>query len=118
MFSLLGHCAAYPSRNDQLLRVDMVDDNQSKSSNNGAVSGLSRKVRTRKKNNRCQCGCNKLDGLLEKHRLAAAGSSHWIHMVYDSHEIHGRHIHWIPKLHHIHWNGKIVSQCDVHVCKS
>ncbi|XP_031258156.1 phosphatidylinositol N-acetylglucosaminyltransferase subunit GPI1 isoform X1 [Pistacia vera] len=115
MFSLLGQCAAYPSRNDQLLRVDMVNDNQSKSSNDGAVSQLNRKVRSREKNNGCECGCNKLDGLLEKHRLAAVRSSQWIHMVYDSHEIHGRNIHWIPKLHHMHWNGKILSQCDVHV---
>lgn len=118
MFSLLGQCAAYPSRSDQLLRVQMVDDNQSKSSNDGAVSGLIRQVWYRGKNNNCQCGCNELEGLLGKHRLAAVGSSHWIHMEYDSDEIHGRNIHWIPKLHHIHWSGKIVSQCDVHVCKS
>ncbi|KAK8577722.1 hypothetical protein V6N13_027988 [Hibiscus sabdariffa] len=26
-----------------------------------------------------------------------------------------RGIHWVPKLHHLHWKREIVSQCDVHV---
>lgn len=53
------------------------------------------------------CGCHKVGGLLEKFR-----SSHWIHMVHDSSIERG------IRMHHIHWNGDIVSQCDVHVCYS
>ncbi|CAH2063872.1 unnamed protein product [Thlaspi arvense] len=48
------------------------------------------------------CGCHRVDGLLEDFRKDSV-PSHWIHMVHDS------------RLHHIHWNGDIVSQCDVHV---
>lgn len=50
------------------------------------------------------CGCHKVDGL-------GSVSSHWIHMVHDSSSERG------IRMHHIHWNGDIVFQCDVHVCK-
>ncbi|CAH8384721.1 unnamed protein product [Eruca vesicaria subsp. sativa] len=48
------------------------------------------------------------DGLLEDLRKDSV-SSYWIHMVNDSSSEHG------IRMHHIHWNGDIVSQCDVHV---
>ncbi|KAL0756313.1 hypothetical protein Bca101_093981 [Brassica carinata] len=48
------------------------------------------------------CGCHKVDGL-------GSVSSHWIHMVHDSSSERG------IRMHHIHWNGDIVFQCDVHV---
>lgn len=51
------------------------------------------------------CGCHKVDGL-------GSVSSHWIHMVHDSSSERG------IRMHHIHWNGDIVFQCDVHVCYS
>lgn len=105
MFSLLGQCAAYPSNKDQR-----------KYSTCRIACALNSEGMLRKRNRRCYCGCYNLDGLLEKHRQAATGSNHWIQMVYDPYEIHGRNIHCIPKLHHIHWNGRLVSQCDVHVC--
>lgn len=44
--------------------------------------------------------------------------NNWIQLVYDSHGYIGRKIKWIPKLHHIHWNGQRVSHFDVHVCNS
>uniref|UniRef100_A0A1J3I8A9 N-acetylglucosaminyl-phosphatidylinositol biosynthetic protein gpi1 n=1 Tax=Noccaea caerulescens TaxID=107243 RepID=A0A1J3I8A9_NOCCA len=55
------------------------------------------------------CGCHRVDGLLEDFRKDSV-SSHWIHMVHDSMEFDSSF-----RLHHIHWNGEIVSQCDVHV---
>jgi phosphatidylinositol glycan class Q protein len=38
--------------------------------------------------------------------------------VCDSFEEYGTGIDWVPKLHHLHSNGQIVSHCDVHGCKS
>ncbi|XVF29219.1 hypothetical protein REPUB_Repub15cG0101900 [Reevesia pubescens] len=61
------------------------------------------------------CGCRKLDGLLDQCRQTSIESDYWIELAYDSLQLHARGICWIPKLHHIHWNGEIVSQCDVHV---
>ncbi|KAL0714643.1 hypothetical protein Bca4012_021622 [Brassica carinata] len=49
-------------------------------------------------------GFHKVDGLLED-----SVSSYWIHMVHDSSSERG------IRMHHIHWNGDVVSQCDVHV---
>ncbi|VVB05967.1 unnamed protein product [Arabis nemorensis] len=59
---------------------------------------------------RCGC-CHKVDGLLEGFRTDSV-SSHWIHMVHDSSVME---FDSSFRLHHIHWNGEIVSQCDVHV---
>lgn len=59
---------------------------------------------------RYSCGCHKVDGLLEEFRKDSL-SSHWIHMVHDSSRERG------IRMHHIHWNEDVVSQCDVHVCK-
>ena len=64
------------------------------------------------------CGCLKLDGLLDQCRQTTIESDYWIELANESLDLHARGIHWIPKLHHIHWNKEIVSQCDVHVCKS
>ncbi|KFK34938.1 hypothetical protein AALP_AA5G213500 [Arabis alpina] len=57
------------------------------------------------------CGCHRVNGLLEECRTDSV-SSHWIHMVHDSFESTSMEF---DRLHHIHWNGEIVSQCDVHV---
>ncbi|KAH9665473.1 N-acetylglucosaminyl transferase component family protein / Gpi1 family protein [Citrus sinensis] len=115
MFSLLGQCAACPSDNDQLFRIGVGDNDQRKYSTCRIACALNSEGMLRKRNRRYYCGCHKLDGLLEKHRQAANGSNHWVEMIYDPYEIHGRNIHCIPKLHHIHWNGRLVSQCNVHV---
>lgn len=60
------------------------------------------------------CGCHKLGGLLEQCSQASIGNSNWILVANDFCEYDGK-IRWIPKLDHIHWNGKIVFLCDVHV---
>lgn len=118
MFSLLGQFATCPSSNGQLFSVGMGDYDQRKFSTEGTGGAMNTKGMLRQKNKLCCCGCHKVDGLLEKHRKAAIGSNCWIQIVCDPREICGRNIRFIPKLHHIHWNGQIVSQCDVHVCKS
>lgn len=116
MFSLLGQCVACPSDNDQLFGIGVGDNDKKKYSTCHIACALNSEGMLRKRNRRYYCGCHKLDGLLEKHTQAATGSNDWIEMAYDPYEIHGRNIHCIPKLHHIHWNGRLVSQCDVHVC--
>jgi phosphatidylinositol glycan class Q protein len=63
------------------------------------------------------CGCHKVDGLLEDFRKDSV-RNYWIHMVHDSAEHRIMEFHSSSRLHHIHWNGDIVSQCDVHVCHS
>lgn len=64
------------------------------------------------------CGCHKYDGLLGQCTQGSVGSSNWILLLNDFPEQCGGEIYRIPKLHHFHWNGQIVFQCDVHVCKT
>ncbi|KAE8728058.1 N-acetylglucosaminyl transferase component family protein / Gpi1 family protein, putative isoform 2 [Hibiscus syriacus] len=60
-------------------------------------------------------GCLKFDGILGQRRQTSKESSYWIELAYDSLRLQAKGIHWVPKLHHLHWKREIVSQCDVHV---
>ncbi|KAK9097858.1 hypothetical protein Syun_024903 [Stephania yunnanensis] len=61
------------------------------------------------------CGCEKLDRHLEQCRRLSVRDGKWIQLSYNFHRHGGGDIYWIPKLHHIHWNGQVVQKCDVHV---
>ncbi|KAB2067227.1 hypothetical protein ES319_A09G212600v1 [Gossypium barbadense] len=62
-----------------------------------------------------RCGCLKNNGFLGQCRQVSMESNYWIELAYDSLRLQARGIHWVPKLHHLHWKKEIVSQCDVHV---
>ncbi|KAG4184944.1 hypothetical protein ERO13_A09G201700v2 [Gossypium hirsutum] len=62
-----------------------------------------------------RCGCLKNNGFLGQCRQVSKESNYWIELAYDSLRLQARGIHWVPKLHHLHWKKEIVSQCDVHV---
>lgn len=115
-FSLLGQCVAHPNGNGQLLKVRKGNENKSRKKQNAKMQN--RQGMYRDRNEDWNCGCERECGLIGQHRRTAGESNHWIRMLCDSCEIYGGDIHWIPKLHHAHWNGKMLSQCDVHVCKS
>ncbi|KAK9922211.1 hypothetical protein M0R45_030688 [Rubus argutus] len=92
---LLGQFASdVGSRNAKLFEVGTEEDDQCQSSS---------------------CGCHKLSGSLEQCRQIFVGNGYWIQMLRDPHQQFGKDITWIPKLNHIHWNGEIVSRCDVHL---
>lgn len=102
-FSLLGYYSA--------------DDGEIESSTCGNANELCGKDISAKQCGRWTCGCHKLDGLLQQYRQLSIGNSYWIQLVCDSPQQFGVDVLWIPRLHHFHWDGQIVSQCDVHVCK-
>ncbi|KAL4570373.1 hypothetical protein LXL04_026025 [Taraxacum kok-saghyz] len=51
------------------------------------------------------CGCDKIDGLLQQYEDSR------IQHVYGSY-IYTK-LGWIPELHHVHWNGEVVSVSDL-----
>ncbi|KAK8684965.1 hypothetical protein V6N13_040977 [Hibiscus sabdariffa] len=61
------------------------------------------------------CGCLKFGGVLGQCRQTSIESSYWFELAYDSLRLQAKGIHWVPKLHHLHWKREIVSRCDVHV---
>lgn len=99
VLSLLGYCSADISCNGELSRVRMEEGDESVSSS-CQIANL-----------RSTCECHKVD------RRISIGNS-WIRLVCQSWEKFGRDTICSPRLHHIHWNDQILSQCDVHVCKS
>ncbi|KAL5546455.1 hypothetical protein UlMin_006142 [Ulmus minor] len=113
-FSLLGHCVNDLSSNGQLSRVGREEDVETKASTSGDASALGNQGICRKNSGQWTSQCCKFDGLSEQDLQIYYGSS-WIKVVYCSREKFGRGSFWIPRLHHIHWNGQIVSRCDVHV---
>ncbi|XP_059656257.1 uncharacterized protein LOC132303147 isoform X1 [Cornus florida] len=113
MLSVLGHCALDCCSNGQLLR-GVEEDNQIKSSH-GSICRCSSQDVLGENYERLNCGCHKLDGVLEQCRLSCIENNNWIQLVYDSHKYTSRKIEWIPELHHIHWNQQTVSHFDLHV---
>ncbi|KAK8560796.1 hypothetical protein V6N13_026231 [Hibiscus sabdariffa] len=61
------------------------------------------------------CGCLKFVCMLGQCRQTSIESSYWIELAYDPLCLQAKGIHWVPKLHHLHWKREIVSQCDIHV---
>lgn len=118
MFSLLGQGAAYLGGDGKLLNVGLEEDNWRKPSKNSILSTANRQDVFIENYGGRSCTCHKIDELVEQSCEASAEGSCWINLVYDSGEQYGRDICWLPKLHHIHWNGQVVPQFNVHVCKS
>lgn len=115
--SILGQHAVDLHSTDLLLSSGTTED-QRNSSTCGNACPLNNRGTFRQDYGRWTCGCHKLDGSLEQCTQASVGSCNWILLAYYSHEQFGEEIYWIPKLHHIHWNGQVVFQSDIHVCKS
>ncbi|KAK7336504.1 hypothetical protein VNO77_17046 [Canavalia gladiata] len=110
-FSVLGLCAPDPTCNSLM---DEIEDNKKRFSDCGNASEEERTWTYRKENHR-SCHCFQLDRSLRKSSQSILGESNWVLLKFDSPEQNDLGIHWLPKLHHIHWNGQTVSQCDVHV---
>lgn len=63
------------------------------------------------------CGCQRHDGILGQGRLSTSENMSIKLISVISERMDGRVIA-IPKLDHLHFNGEIESQLDLHVCKS
>ncbi|XP_075491414.1 uncharacterized protein LOC142529690 isoform X1 [Primulina tabacum] len=112
-FSLLGSYVAEHSVNGQ----SAVYGNDKKTCKNSATNRqcLSRSPNACTNNSgSLRCGCHKLDGLFEQVGLAALENT-WIKFVCGLTETVGQRIRAIPKIDHLHWNGEIVFQLDIHV---
>ncbi|XWS22419.1 hypothetical protein CRYUN_Cryun29cG0032300 [Craigia yunnanensis] len=106
-FSLLGQYRACLSNGQ--VSFNGLEEDHLRMSHAYSIDGVS------ECHGQLSCGCLKLDGLLNQCRQTTIESDYWIELANESLDLHARGIHWIPKLHHIHWNREIVSQCDVHV---
>ncbi|XP_022722847.1 phosphatidylinositol N-acetylglucosaminyltransferase subunit GPI1-like isoform X2 [Durio zibethinus] len=106
-FSLLGQCRACLS-NGQVF-YEGVEEDDLRKSGTYSVDGITECCR------QWSSGCCNLDGLLEQCRQTCIESDYWIELTYDSFHLPAWGVCWIPKLHHIHWNGELVSHCDIHV---
>lgn len=114
-FSLLGYCGGdlgcnginAASENEKLLNL---------TNHQMYVHGT--KNSSMWKNVRHSCGCYEIDGFYKHVKLASEHNDSWIQLVCSSSEITDRKKQLIPELDHMHWNGEIVSQLDLHVCKS
>ncbi|XP_024025440.1 uncharacterized protein LOC21398608 isoform X2 [Morus notabilis] len=113
--SLLGYYTADTDHrcNGELSQVRMEEGDEPTSSSCGNANALYGQDICGKSSGQWTCGCHILDRFSEKDKRIPIRNS-WIQLVCCSHEKFGRDTFCIPKLHHIHWNGQIVSRCDVH----
>ncbi|KAJ8767432.1 hypothetical protein K2173_017476 [Erythroxylum novogranatense] len=115
LFRLLGDCSSYCGGNDKLSNDGIVKDSWKKPSCHFIASDTNGQGILGETYNMMNCGCQQLNGLVEQFWQDSIESKQWIRMSYDSHAHCGGDFHFIPRLHHIHWNRQIISQCDVHV---
>lgn len=107
MISVLGHCVA--DLNNDASKVGNVVKCSSASIPNGATFNSSSQS---KQNSNCGC-----DNMMEACGIAI-GSNMWIKLVHETCGESAAKKLMVPKVHHIHWDGQVVSPCIVHVCKS
>ncbi|KAL2320703.1 hypothetical protein Fmac_029672 [Flemingia macrophylla] len=109
-FSVLGLCVTDPTTSNSL--TNETEDVKKKFSEYGNAFEEGSMDR---KNNCRSCCCFQLDGSSRKSTQHCLGNSNWVLLMFDTPEQNDVGIQRLPKLHHIHWNGLIVSQYDVHV---
>ncbi|KAJ6747560.1 N-ACETYLGLUCOSAMINYL TRANSFERASE COMPONENT FAMILY PROTEIN / GPI1 FAMILY PROTEIN [Salix koriyanagi] len=114
-FSLLGQCVLYGRGNGKMSRDGMEGGDWRNSFTEGLDSVMNSRDLSDGNDGGTSCGCNELDGSHGQCRKEFVENGFWIRLVYDSCEGYGKDVHRVPKLHHLHWNGQIVSHCNVHV---
>lgn len=112
--SLLGYCSAGSSTNGELrFHREAVKENGQNSPLSGDLGQHIEDDISKDQIGQLICGCHKVDGLLEYHRRCTDTDP--IQLVCGSYISPNRKFGWIPKLHHIHWDGQVVSHIDLHV---
>ncbi|XP_042483197.1 N-acetylglucosaminyl-phosphatidylinositol biosynthetic protein gpi1 isoform X2 [Macadamia integrifolia] len=113
-FTILGHSAA-SCLNVPLRSVQTDAEENTNPTNYRKVDTQVNQDLSGEKLENWHCQCHKLDGFLEKCRQHSVRHGNWIQLSFDSHGLYCKNICWIPKLHHIHWMGEIVSTTDLHI---
>ncbi|KAL6994189.1 hypothetical protein U1Q18_012296 [Sarracenia purpurea var. burkii] len=112
-FSLLGHCAVDLSGNGLLMAVGVEEDEINSSHSNACTESC--QYMLCKKYRQWSCEYCKPDGSLEPCSVVSGEENNWVQLLYCSHGNISRKIKWIPRLHHIHWNGQTASHLELHV---
>ncbi|CAN1136909.1 hypothetical protein LINPERHAP2_LOCUS9747 [Linum perenne] len=109
-FCLLGQCFTSLNSNGESLNVSAEDENEVRSSR--LVKKKQHSFREHSEENVCGY---ELDGFVQQCGKNDGEGDYWIHLIHkysDKSDKGSR----IPQLHHIHWKGQEVVQCNVHVC--
>ncbi|WVZ07350.1 hypothetical protein V8G54_020696 [Vigna mungo] len=109
-FSVLGLSVTDPTASNSLMNETEYDKRKLSEYGNALEEGS-----TDTKNNCRSCRCFQLDCSLRKSRQYVLGKSNWVLLTFDSPGHDDLGLQRLPNLHHIHWNGQILSQYDVHV---
>lgn len=112
-FSLLGYCITDFSSNG-IEAASEIDGHTNSINHHMHFHGTENSCVG--KNVELDCGCYKVDGFLEHFGLASLQSDSWVQLACISSTSTDCKLQLIPELHHIHWNGEIVSKLDLHVC--
>ncbi|KAK7378101.1 hypothetical protein VNO80_03537 [Phaseolus coccineus] len=109
-FSVLGLSVTDPTASNSLVNETEYDKKKLSEFGNALEEGS-----TYRKNNCRSCNCFQLDCSLRKSSQYVFGKSNWVLLTFDSPKHNDLGLNRLPNLHHIHWNGQILSQYDVHV---
>lgn len=128
-FCMLGHCTAHQmdedmksmenNRCDPLLKSlpshGLVESDSTKTISYQDVNATCNGNTSANNCGGRSCGCGILNRSFEPHREALTTSNNWIQLLSKSQGILCKGSKWIPEFHHMHQNGHIISNCDIHV---
>lgn len=133
-FCIIGHCAAHYRDMDMKTVTNKQSDPFLESKRScGSIESVSTKpirymdtneiskstmsvAASEVENHGClSCGCGTLDHSIEPYREALIRHGNWIQLLPKSQGILCKESRWVPRFHHMHQNGHIMSNCDVHV---
>ncbi|GMH08141.1 hypothetical protein Nepgr_009981 [Nepenthes gracilis] len=109
-FSVVGHCVENFGGTNKI-----VDCDERKLFIHKKVCPQNMQSTYRENCRQLSCECLEFDGLQQQYWKRLLQNTSWILVVYDHHRYSDKETCWIPKLHQMHWKGKIVSQFDLHV---
>ncbi|CAN0880028.1 Phosphatidylinositol N-acetylglucosaminyltransferase subunit Q [Linum grandiflorum] len=112
-FCLLGQCSTPLNSNGESLNASVEEENEVRSSPCDIALVKKKHLFFREHSEERVCGCNQLDGVVQQCGKNDGEGDYWIHMIHKSSDKSGGDV--VPQLHHVHWKGKEVVQCNVHV---
>ncbi|KAK9671137.1 hypothetical protein RND81_12G008900 [Saponaria officinalis] len=111
--TLLGRCVGSSENVCVMCKRDVADGNHKHPFESAEVSH--HKSDSSAKSIKWSCGCLQDDGLLKQYKHAYSRNSTWIQLVQGGHIYFSKEACLVPTLHHLHWNGKMLSPVELHV---
>uniref|UniRef100_A0A803MAM7 Uncharacterized protein n=1 Tax=Chenopodium quinoa TaxID=63459 RepID=A0A803MAM7_CHEQI len=113
ILTVLGRCVLPNENTDHLHNFNTVNSDHNVQS--AKACWLNGQLTSIANSRNSSCGCTAYDSLLKQYRHASLSHSTWIQFVHDARSYPSSETCWIPALNHLHLNGELSPQAELHV---